>query len=252
MAQRSFSTNARELYFLSSCASSPTQAIAESAPPWRPPGAAIGSSRLSSAMNCISSSSCRRDGSSSAPLRGSTDAEGWQRIGRISIARRSHSCTSLQSVSCSENFAIPHEVSGQTLRAEINEKQARSIKYQLTIAKLPLAKDLEDFEFANTPINETLVKDLAGGGFIAHARWAGASVGNKSHRARHRASRTSNPPAKVPGASQIVATLRPYLSIFPVRRVDAVTSNSAIDKFRLGTKFNTRVGVEQTIDVENE
>ena len=115
MAQRSFSTNARDLYFLSSCASSPTQAIAESAPPWRPPGAAIGSSRLSSAMNCISSSSCRRDGSSSAPLRGSTDAEGWQRIGRISIARRSHSCTSLQSVSCSENFAIPHEVSGQTL-----------------------------------------------------------------------------------------------------------------------------------------
>ena len=31
MAQRSFSTNARDLYFLSSCASSPTQAIAESA-----------------------------------------------------------------------------------------------------------------------------------------------------------------------------------------------------------------------------
>jgi hypothetical protein len=28
------------------------------------------------------------------------------------------------------------------LTAEINEKQARSIKYQLSIAKLPLAKDL--------------------------------------------------------------------------------------------------------------
>ena len=128
MAQRSFSTNARELYFLSSCASSPTQAIAESAPPWRPPGAAIGSSRLSSAMNCISSSSCRRDGSSSAPLRGSTDAEGWQRIGRISIARRSHSCTSLQSVSCSENFAIPHEVSGQTV---INNSVLASVRVWL-------------------------------------------------------------------------------------------------------------------------
>ncbi|MET4349983.1 hypothetical protein ABIC07_009512 [Bradyrhizobium sp. RT9a] len=33
------------------------------------------------------------------------------------------------------------------LNAEINEKQARSIKYQLTIAKLPLAKDLDDFQF---------------------------------------------------------------------------------------------------------
>ncbi len=58
----------------------------------------------------------------------------------------------------------------QTLKAEISEKQARSIKYQLTIANLPLAKDLDDFEFTDTPINETLVKDLAGGGFIAQQR----------------------------------------------------------------------------------
>src|SRR5690606_32851674 len=29
-----------------------------------------------------------------------------------------------------------------TLQAEISEKQARSIKYQLTVAKLPLAKDI--------------------------------------------------------------------------------------------------------------
>jgi DNA replication protein DnaC len=64
----------------------------------------------------------------------------------------------------------PQRIVGDLLKAEINEKQARSIKYQLTIAKLPLAKDLEDFEFANTPINETLVKDLAGGGFIAQQR----------------------------------------------------------------------------------
>ena len=54
----------------------------------------------------------------------------------------------------------PHRVLGDLLRAEISEKQARSIKYQLTIAKLPLAKDLDDFHFAGTPINETLVRDL--------------------------------------------------------------------------------------------
>ncbi len=59
---------------------------------------------------------------------------------------------------------------GDLLNAEINEKQARSIKYQLTIAKLPLAKDLEDFQFEGTPINQTLVNDLAGGGFIAQQR----------------------------------------------------------------------------------
>ena len=35
----------------------------------------------------------------------------------------------------------PQRIVGDLLRAEISEKQARSIKYQLTIAKLPLAKD---------------------------------------------------------------------------------------------------------------
>ena len=57
----------------------------------------------------------------------------------------------------------PQRIVGDLLKAEINEKQARSIKYQLTIAKLPLAKDLADFQFEGTPINQTLVHDLAGG-----------------------------------------------------------------------------------------
>ena len=64
----------------------------------------------------------------------------------------------------------PQRIVGDLLTAEISEKQARSIRYQLTIAKLPLAKDLDDFQFDGTPINETLVNDLAGGGFIAQQR----------------------------------------------------------------------------------
>jgi DNA replication protein DnaC len=64
----------------------------------------------------------------------------------------------------------PQRIIGDLLTAEISEKQARSIKYQLTIAKLPLAKDLDDFQFEGTPINETLVRDLAGGGFLAQQR----------------------------------------------------------------------------------
>ena len=64
----------------------------------------------------------------------------------------------------------PQRIVGDLLKAEVNEKQARSIKYQLTIAKLPLAKDLEGFEFDGTPINQTLVNDLAGGGFIEQQR----------------------------------------------------------------------------------
>jgi DNA replication protein DnaC len=64
----------------------------------------------------------------------------------------------------------PQRFVGDLLKAEISEKQARSIKYQLTVAKLPLAKDVDGFMFANTPINEALVRDLSGGGFIAQQR----------------------------------------------------------------------------------
>jgi DNA replication protein DnaC len=64
----------------------------------------------------------------------------------------------------------PQTIIGDLLQAEIAEKQARSIKYQITIAKLPLAKDVDEFTFADTPINETLVRDLAGGEFLAHQR----------------------------------------------------------------------------------
>ena len=64
----------------------------------------------------------------------------------------------------------PQRFVGDLLKAEISEKQARSIKYQISIAKLPLAKDLDDFTFADTPINEALVRDLAGGNFLAHQR----------------------------------------------------------------------------------
>jgi DNA replication protein DnaC len=64
----------------------------------------------------------------------------------------------------------PQRVVGDLLTAEISEKQARSIKYQMTIARLPLAKDIDDFVFDGTPINEALVRDLAGGEFLAHER----------------------------------------------------------------------------------
>ena len=64
----------------------------------------------------------------------------------------------------------PTRIVGDLLTAEISEKQARSIRYQITIAKLPLAKDVDDFTFDGTPINQTLVRDLARGEFLAHQR----------------------------------------------------------------------------------
>ena len=64
----------------------------------------------------------------------------------------------------------PQRVVGDLLAAEISEKQARSIKCQITIAKLPLARDIDDFVFDDTPVNETLVRNLAGGAFLAQQR----------------------------------------------------------------------------------
>src|ERR1700709_1318790 len=78
----------------------------------------------------------------------------------------------------------PQRFVGDLLKAEISEKQARSIKYQLTIAKLPLAKDVDDFVFKDTPINEALVRALAGGAFLAEQRNAvliGGTGTGKSH-----------------------------------------------------------------------
>src|SRR6516162_4555275 len=78
----------------------------------------------------------------------------------------------------------PPRIVGDLLSAEIAEKKARSIKYQLTIAKLPLAKDIDDFDFTSTPVNEALARDLASGGFLAEQRNAvliGGTGTGKSH-----------------------------------------------------------------------
>jgi DNA replication protein DnaC len=78
----------------------------------------------------------------------------------------------------------PQKIVGDLLAAEISEKQARSIKYQLTIARLPLAKEIEEFDFTATPVNETLVRDLAGGGFLEQQRnvvLIGGTGTGKSH-----------------------------------------------------------------------
>jgi DNA replication protein DnaC len=64
----------------------------------------------------------------------------------------------------------PQQIIGDLLTSGIREKQARSIKYQMTIAKLPLAKQPEEFDFEATEIGETLIRDLATGDFLDHQR----------------------------------------------------------------------------------
>jgi DNA replication protein DnaC len=78
----------------------------------------------------------------------------------------------------------PPQIVGDLLKAEISEKQARSIKYQMTIAKLPLSKDLAAFAFSGSPVNEALVRDLADGAFLTQQRnivLIGGTGTGKSH-----------------------------------------------------------------------
>lgn len=76
----------------------------------------------------------------------------------------------------------PPRIVGDLLSAEIAEKQARSINYQFTVAKLPIAKDIDEFD--GKPVNEVLVRDLANGTFVADQRNAvpiGGTGTGKSH-----------------------------------------------------------------------
>jgi len=76
------------------------------------------------------------------------------------------------------------ELLGRLLQAELAEKQARSIRYRLAKAKLPTGKELSDFDFTASPVNEALVRELHTGAFLATQRNAvlvGGTGSGKSH-----------------------------------------------------------------------
>ncbi|WP_327754306.1 IS21-like element helper ATPase IstB [Sphingobium sp. SJ10-10] len=62
------------------------------------------------------------------------------------------------------------EMLGDLLRAEGAHREAASIRYRMTAARLPAIKDLDGFVFADTPINESLVRSLHAGSFLPERR----------------------------------------------------------------------------------
>ncbi|OAG71466.1 transposase [Acetobacter malorum] len=63
--------------------------------------------------------------------------------------------------------AIP--ILSQLLKAELAEREVRSIAYQTKTARFPAYKDLSGFSFANTQVNEPMVRQLHSGDFIERA-----------------------------------------------------------------------------------
>src|SRR6476469_2829183 len=52
------------------------------------------------------------------------------------------------------------------IRAERTHRQARSISYRIGGARFPVLKDLDSFVFADTPVDEGHVRELAAGAFL--------------------------------------------------------------------------------------
>ena len=70
------------------------------------------------------------------------------------------------------------------IRAERTHRQARSISYRIGGAKFPVLKDLDKFVFADTPVDEGLVRELAAGSFLdakRNAIFIGGTGTGKTH-----------------------------------------------------------------------
>ena len=60
----------------------------------------------------------------------------------------------------------PEKILLELLEAEQSERTARSIRYRLVLARFPVDKDLDRFDFGASPVNESLVRSLHHGRFL--------------------------------------------------------------------------------------
>lgn len=63
--------------------------------------------------------------------------------------------------------ATPEKIICDLLEAELAERKARSIRYRMGLAKFPVDKDLDRFEFTESPVNEMQVRHLYDGNFLS-------------------------------------------------------------------------------------
>jgi DNA replication protein DnaC len=63
--------------------------------------------------------------------------------------------------------AVP--ILSQLLKAEVAEREVRSISYQIKAARFPAYKDLAGFDFTASEVNEALVRQLHRGDFMGNA-----------------------------------------------------------------------------------
>ncbi|SHI45299.1 IstB-like ATP binding protein [Malonomonas rubra DSM 5091] len=64
--------------------------------------------------------------------------------------------------------SIPEKILLELLNAEQVERKMRSIRYRMGQAKFPVSKDLDQFDFSVSPVNETQVRTLYEGQFLVN------------------------------------------------------------------------------------
>jgi len=63
----------------------------------------------------------------------------------------------------------PDKILCDLLEAELAERQVRSIRYRMGLAKFPVDKDLDRFDFKVSPVNEMQVRHLYDGNYLVSA-----------------------------------------------------------------------------------
>jgi DNA replication protein DnaC len=70
----------------------------------------------------------------------------------------------------SQKKLAPTSWLAQLLQAEVADRQARSYQYQIRLARFPMPRDLDSFEFQDAGVNETQIRQLCTGDYLASAR----------------------------------------------------------------------------------
>jgi len=63
--------------------------------------------------------------------------------------------------------ATPEKIICDLLEAEMAERKVRSIRYRMGLARFPVDKDLDRFDFAASPVNEMQIRSLHEGRFLS-------------------------------------------------------------------------------------
>ena len=80
--------------------------------------------------------------------------------------------------------ATPEKILCDLLEIELAERKAKSIRYRMGLAKFPVDKDLDRFDFTTSPVNEMQVRCLYEGNFLVdhtNVIMVGGTGSGKSH-----------------------------------------------------------------------